>query len=118
MVILDTVHLAYSALGIQHLPAFPVGITVQMCGEDLLVCFISIQDIADAHVQSALPGEDLGNGHLSFRQLVHQLIYLIQQIQPMSGVLWSGDARVDAAGDLVDVVTDVMDLGSKFTDLP
>ena len=35
-----------------------------------------------------------------FRNLIHQLIDLIQQEQPPLGILGPGNANIDAAGDL------------------
>ena len=78
VVILDAVLLAIVPLGLQHLPYLPARVTVQSGGEDLLLGLAPVEDIADTHVQAAFPGQDLGDGHLLFRHLVHQLINLIQ----------------------------------------
>ncbi len=43
---------------------------------------------------------------------VHQLINLFQQTQTPFGVLGSGDTGVNAAGDLVDVISNLMNLGA------
>ena len=40
-----------------------------------------------------------------------------KKIQPLFGILWPGDPGVDAAGDLIDVVPDVMDLCAEVFDL-
>ena len=55
--------------------------------------------------------------HLFFGNLVHQLIDLIQQEQPPLGVLRPGDPGVDAAGNLVYIVPNVVDLRPKLLDL-
>ena len=89
---------------------------VQARGENLLLGLISVENIADPHIQAALAGQDLGDCHLLLRHLVHQLIDLIQQVQTAPGVLRSGDPGVDAAGDLVDVVPNVMDLRAQGLD--
>ena len=39
------------------------------------------------------------------------------KIQPLFGILRPGDPGVDAAGDLIDVVPDVMDLCAEVFDL-
>ena len=78
VVILDAALLAIVPLGLQHLPRLPARVTVQSGGEDLFLGLVPVEDIADAHVQAAFPGQDLGDGHLLFRHLVHQLINLIQ----------------------------------------
>ena len=54
---------------------------------------------------------------LFFTNLIHQLVDLIQQEQAPFGILGPGDAGVDAAGDLVDVIADVVDLCPQFLDL-
>ena len=56
-------------------------------------------------------------GHLLFCDLIHQLVDLIQQEQAPLGVLGPGDSGVDAAGDLVNIVSDVVDLRPQFLDL-
>lgn len=117
MVILDTPLLSIVLFGLQHLPYLPARLTVQARGENLLLGLISVENITDAHVQAALAGQDLGDCHLLFRHLVHQLIDLVQQVQPSLGILRPGDSGVNAAGDLVDVVADVMDLRAQGLDL-
>ena len=49
--------------------------------------------------------------------MIHQLINLIQQIQPPARVLCFGDPGVDAAGDLIDVISNMMDLRPQGFDL-
>ena len=53
---------------------------------------------------------------LFLRNLVHQFIDLIQQVQPLACVLCLGDPGVNAAGDLIDVISDVMDLRPQIFD--
>ena len=55
--------------------------------------------------------------HLLFSDLVHQLIDLIQQEQPPLGILCLGDTSVDAACNLVDVISDMMYFCPQFLDL-
>ena len=116
VIILDSVLFSIVPFGLQHLPHLPARLTVQTGGEDLLLGLIPIEDVTNAYVQAALPGQDLGDRHLLFRHLVHQLIDLIQQVQPALGILRPGDPCVDTAGNLVDVVSDVMDLCAQGTD--
>ena len=66
VIILHTVHLAHSLLGVQHLTTFPAWIAVQVGGEDTLLGLVPVEDIIDAHVQTALPGEDFCDGHYFF----------------------------------------------------
>ena len=117
VVILYAALLAHGPLGFQHLPALMAGVAVQAGGEDLLLGLVPVEDIADGHIQTALPGQDLGDGHLLLRRLVHELIDPLQQVQPPSGVLRSGNSGVDAAGDLVDVHADFMHLSAQGLDL-
>ena len=117
VVVLDAVLLAIVPLGLQHLPHLPTRLTVHAGGKDLLLGLVPIKNITDAYIQAPLSGQNLGNRHLLFRHLVHQLINLVQQVQPAPGILRSGNPGVDATGDLVDVVANVMDLCAQGTDL-
>ena len=65
MVILYTVLLAHSPLGVQHLAALPARVAVQMGGEDALLGLVPIEDVVDAHIQTAFPGQYLCDGHES-----------------------------------------------------
>ena len=49
--------------------------------------------------------------------LVHQLIDLIQQVQSLARVLCLGNPGVDAAGDLVGVISNMVDLRAQGLDL-
>ena len=49
--------------------------------------------------------------------MVHQLVDLIQQEQPPLGILGPGDSGVDAAGDLIYIVANVVDLRPQLLDL-
>ena len=117
VVVLDAVLLAIVPLGLQHLPHLPTRLTVHAGGKDLLLGLVPIKNITDAYIQAPLSGQNLGNRHLLFRHLVHQLINLVQQVQPAPGILRSGNPGVDATGDLVDVVANVMDLCAQGADL-
>ena len=63
VVILHAVRLAYSPFGVQHLAALPAWVAVQMGGEDALLGLVPIEDVVDADVQAALPGQDFCDGH-------------------------------------------------------
>lgn len=54
---------------------------------------------------------------LLFSNLIHQLIDLIQQTQTSSGILGPGNPLVDAPGDLIDVIADMMNLRAQLFDL-
>lgn len=53
---------------------------------------------------------------ITFRHLIEKFIYLVQQVQPPLGILHLGDPGVDAAGDLVDVISNVVDLRAQSFD--
>ena len=48
---------------------------------------------------------------------IHQLVDLIQQEQTPLGILGPGNPGVDTAGDLVDVISNVVDFRPQFLDL-
>lgn len=56
-------------------------------------------------------------GHLLFCDLVHQLVDLIQQEQPPLSVLGPGNTGVDAASDLVYIVSNMMYFRPQLLDL-
>ena len=66
VVILYAALLAHGPLGFQHLPALIAGVAVQAGGEDLFLGLVPVEHIADTHIQAALPGQDLGDGHYFF----------------------------------------------------
>ena len=66
MVVLDAGLLAVLRLGLQHLSQLPSRFAVQVSGKDLLLGLVPIENIADAHIQPPLPGQDLGDGHYFF----------------------------------------------------
>ena len=66
VVILHTIFLAIGPLGIQHLAALPAWVAVEVGGEDALLGLVPVEDVVDAHVQAALPGQDLRDGHYFF----------------------------------------------------
>ena len=66
VVILYAALLAHGPLGLQYLPALMARVTVETGCKDLLLGLIPVEHIADAHVQAALPGQDLGDGHYFF----------------------------------------------------
>ena len=63
MIILDAVHLTIVPLGFHHTADGVLCGAALAGGQDLLVCFIPIEDIANSHVQPSLAGEDLRNRH-------------------------------------------------------
>lgn len=63
VVILYAALLTHGPLGLQHLPALMAGVAVEAGGEDLLLGLVPVEHISDAHIQAALPGQDLGDGH-------------------------------------------------------
>ena len=58
VVILHTVLFAHGLLGVQHLAALPARVAVEVGGEDALLGLVPIEDVIDADVQAALPGQD------------------------------------------------------------
>ena len=66
VVILHAALLAVLRLGLHHLLQLPARVTAVMGGEDLLLGLVPVEDIADAHIQPPLPGQDLGDGHYFF----------------------------------------------------
>ncbi len=68
VVILHTIFLAIGPLGIQHLAALPAWVAVEVGGEDALLGLVPVEDVVDAHVQAALPGQDLRDSHRSPRK--------------------------------------------------
>ena len=63
VIILDAVHLTIVPLGFHHTADGVLCGAALAGGQDLLVCFIPIEDIANSHVQPSLAGEDLRNRH-------------------------------------------------------
>lgn len=66
VVVHHPVLLAVGPLGVQHLAALPARVTVEVGGEDTLLGLVPVEDIADAYIQAALPGQDLCDGHYFF----------------------------------------------------
>ena len=63
VVILHTVLFAHSPLGVQHLPALPAWVTVEVGGEDSFLGLVPIEDVVDAHIQAAFPRQYFCDGH-------------------------------------------------------
>ena len=66
VIILHTIFLAVGPLGVQHLAALPARVAVQVGSEDALLGLVPVEDVVDAHVQAAIPGQDLRDGHYFF----------------------------------------------------
>ena len=64
VVIHHTVLFAVGPLGVQHLAALPAWVAVQVGSEDALLGLVPVEDVVDAHVQSALPGQDFCDSHV------------------------------------------------------
>ncbi len=64
VVIHHTVLFAVGPLGVQHLAALPARVAVEVGGEDALLGLVPVEDVVDAHVQSALPGQDFCDSHV------------------------------------------------------
>ena len=68
VVVHHPVLLSIGPLGVQHLAALPARVAVQMGSEDALLGLVPVEDVVDAHVQAALPGQDLRDSHRSPRK--------------------------------------------------
>ena len=64
VIILHTIFLAIGPLGVQHLAALPARVAVEVGGEDALLGLVPVEDVVDAHVQAALPGQDFCDSHV------------------------------------------------------
>ena len=63
VVILHPVLLAHRPFGVQHLAALPARVTVEVGGEDSFLGLVPIEDVIDARVQAALPGQYFRDSH-------------------------------------------------------
>ena len=63
MVILHTVLLTHSPLGVQHLAELPARVAVQVGGEDALLGLVPVEDVVDADVQTALTSQNFCDSH-------------------------------------------------------
>lgn len=63
---LPSIGFADSPLGVHHLLVGMAGVTVQISRKHLFLGLILIGDVSDQHVQTAVFGENLCDGHYSF----------------------------------------------------
>lgn len=63
VIVLDAVRLAIVSLGFHHTADGVFGGAALAGSQDLILCFIPIEDISDSHIQPALAGEDFRNRH-------------------------------------------------------
>ena len=57
MIILHPIHFSVGPLGVQRLAALLSRVAVEMCGEDMILRLIAVEDVLDPGVQSGFRGK-------------------------------------------------------------
>lgn len=63
VIILNATLFSYRSFGRQHLPVLQTGVAVLVGCKDLVICFLSVEDVAYPHIQSRFSGQDLRDRH-------------------------------------------------------